>query len=147
MSTFALQNPARPYYPPRTVQYDVNLTNPPAPPPPTWSLWEYRMFQASELNDKTGSPLDQQYGTRYPASEVTRTIDLPKPTQAQVAVPWVDPNLWKPKPAQRHTLPPVDQYRPNGQLGLVWGDPEFQEQRRIENIHEVADYIRAMQGL
>lgn len=135
-----------PYFPPRAPQYDVNVQVP-APPPPAVSLWEYRSFATSQLNDRTHSPLDQQYGARYPGTNLTRTLDEPKPAMRSVLVPVVNRDLWRPTPGKPKAPAPVQQYRENGELNLVWTDPETGEQKPVQNLKQVSEYIRAVQGL
>ena len=142
----ARQSGPWPYFPPRAPQYDVNVQVP-APPPPAVSLWEYRTFPTAALNDDTLSPLDQQYGTRYPGTNRTRAIDVPKPPMRSVLVPVVDQTMWRPTPGRSKGPAPVDQYRENGQLGLVWTDPETGEQKPVDNLKQVSEYIRAVQGI
>lgn len=142
----ARQSGPWPYFPPKTPQYDVNVQVPP-PPPPAVSLWEYRTFTTAELNDDTLSPLDQQYGARYPGTNRTRSIDVPKPPLRNVLVPVVDQTMWRPVPGAPRGPAPIKQYNENGRLGLVWTDPETGEGKPVNTLKEASEYIRAVQGL
>lgn len=136
-----------PYYPPRTPQYDLTLPREQLPqrPPPAVTLWELATFATSRLNDDTHSPLDQQYGARFPGTNQNRAVDRPKPSQVTLLVPAVDHEMWRPRPA-RSSAPPVH-YRPNGQLGLVWTNTETGEERVINSLWEVSQAVRNAQGL
>ena len=139
------QEPRWPYYPPATPQYDLTIPREqlPAAPPPVVSLWEYVTFATSRLNDDTHSPLDQQYGNRFPGTNRARAVDRPKPAQATILVPAVQTDAWRPRPA-RSGAPPM-RYRPTGELGLIWTNADTGEEVHVDSLKDVARVVRDAQ--
>ena len=138
----------RPVYQGRSVVLRPDWPHHPPPPPLPVERYEERTYKASQVNDVSFSPFDT-YGARpYPGTQPTRRTPMGKPDEvvALTPVPMVNPSVGHARVAA-DPYAAVNQYKPAGQLSMVWTDPESGQSKPVENWRDLRDYYLSVRGL